>query len=105
MRHKVGKGRRTGLCIRQLHSGNGVETGGVTGAIRQQGAAQHAGIAGVIIRSHPTFIAEQHINPVPGEVFLAQQRVSPGGCAATGEGNAATIALIQHQADLGSNGV
>ena len=52
----------------------------------QEGFVEHAGIAGRIFRSYPAFIAQQHIDPIPGQLGLAQQAVGRRRGGAAGEG-------------------
>ena len=82
-----------------------METGGTSRPVRQQGATQHEGIAGIIIGSDPAFITEEHIDPVPGKMLLTEKGIGLGRGTATGECDAAAIPLIEHEADLGCDGV
>ena len=69
-------------------------------ALGQQGFVEHAGIAGRILRSHPAFIAQEHINLVPGQGFLPQQAVGRCRGGAAGKGQQDPIALGQGQPEL-----
>ena len=80
--------------------GHGVETGlGAWAPGRQEGFAEHAGIAGGIGWCNPAFIPEQHIHPIPGQVLAIQGAVGLRRGAATGEGNLGPIPLVKGELD------
>ena len=82
--------------------GDRVKTGVLTRPLGHQASAHHAGVAERVIGGHIALIAHQQINPVPGQMFLAQQAIGGLRCGATREGDLNAVPLRQGEVnDLG----
>jgi hypothetical protein len=73
-----------------------MHAGFATRELRHQGFPKHAGIAGGVVAWHPALIAEQYIDPIPGQVLLTKESIGRLRCLSAGQCYLGAIALGQH---------
>ena len=73
-----------------------MQAGLTTGELGHQGFPKHARVTGGVVAWHPALIAEQYIDPIPGQVLLTKESIGRLRCLSAGQCYLGAVALGQH---------